>query len=274
MRKNGRRANDRDRHDRQSKIKAKRVLITGASGWTGSYLSCLLLSHGATVFGTFHNGTVVSGVKGRRLDLADKAQVDTLISEIQPDWVFHLGALIPNTVNGNTPIDYLTTNVVGTYHLLDAMQRFVPDSRVMVASSSAVYGQAENPDQPIDEAAPFHARSIYATSKASQDMLAASFFAEHGLHTVRCRTFNQTGPGEGANLVGGALARQVARIEAGLQDPVLKAITLVARRDFTDVRDVVAGYLAALQHGNPGESYNICSGQSSAVEHLANELLS
>ena len=103
--------------------------------------------------------------------------------------------------------------------------------------------------------------------------MAAQFFTEYGLRTVRGRTFNQTGPREPANLVCATIAQQVARIEVGLQEPVVRTVTLLPRRDFTDVRDVVAGYWAALEHGAAGEAFNICSGQSTAIRQVADILI-
>ena len=103
--------------------------------------------------------------------------------------------------------------------------------------------------------------------------MAAQFFREHGLHTVRGRTFNQTGPREAEGLVCATVARQVARIEAGLQEPVLGVVELRSRRDFCDVRDVVAGYWAALESGEAGEAYNICSGKSHSIREVVDLLL-
>ena len=125
----------------------------------------------------------------------------------------------------------------------------------------------------MEEDAPLQPQSLYATTKAAQDLLAAQFFTEHGLYTVRGRTFNQTGPREPANLVCATIAQQVARIEAGLQEPVVRTVTLLPRRDFTDVRDVVTGYWAALEGGAAGEAYNICSGRSVAIERVADILI-
>jgi GDP-4-dehydro-6-deoxy-D-mannose reductase len=246
-----------------------RILITGATGCAGSHLSELALAHGAEVFGFAHAGNFVAGVIGQVLDLTDRTAIANYLQDVQPDRVFHLAALIPGAMIDPPPQRYIDVNISGTYYLLDAIKRHTPNARVLIASSSAVYGRPQHLDQPISEDAPLQPQSLYATTKAAQDMLASQFFTEHGLHTIRGRTFNQTGPREPANLVCATIARQVAHIEAGLQEPIIRTITLQPRRDFSDVRDVVAGYWAALEHGDAGEAYNICSGHSTSIRQVA-----
>ena len=250
-----------------------RILITGATGCAGSHLSELALSRGAQVYGLAHAGSFVDGVSGRRIDLLDRAAIENYLRDTQPDWIFHLAALIPGALTDPSPDLYINVNITGAYYLLDAVRRITPRARVLIASSSAVYGQPAQLDRPVTENAPLQPQSLYATTKAAQDMLAAQFFTEYGLHTVRGRTFNQTGPREPANLVCATIARQVARIEAGLQEPVVRTVTLLPRRDFTDVRDVVAGYWAALEFGETGQAYNICSGHSTSIRKVAEILI-
>lgn len=250
----------------------KRVLITGASGWTGSHLCSLALANGSHVYGASRTGSMASGVESHLMDLSEPSSINETLSAVRPDWIFHLAGLVPNAQPDIEEADFLNVNVAGTYNLLDAARKICPESRILVATSSAVYGRSHSPDQPITESAPLQPQSMYAASKAAQDMLASSFHHQYGLDIVRGRTFNQNGPGEGTNLVCGALAWQIARIEAGLQEPVLKAVTLAPARDFSDVRDVVAGYWAATEHGRSGDAYNICSGRSVKIRKIAQTL--
>ena len=250
----------------------RRVLITGASGWTGSHLCSLAQANGAEVFGASRTGSMAAGVASHRMDLTNPSSVSETLSAVRPDWIWHLAGLVPNAQPNIEEADFQNVNVTGTYNLLDAVRKVCPEARVLVASSSAVYGRSNNPDQPITESASLQPQSMYAASKAAQDMLASSFHHQYGLDVIRGRTFNQNGPGEGTNLVCGALAWQIARIEADLQEPVLKAVTLTPARDFCDVRDVVAGYWAAAEHGKSGEAYNICSGRSVQVRQIAETL--
>jgi len=252
---------------------ALRILITGATGCAGSHLSELAVSRQAVVFGLAHAGSFRPGVAGRHVDLADSAALDSFVREVQPEWVFHLAALIPGAIDSATPERTIAVNITGTAHLLDAVRRIAPDARVLIAGSSAIYGRPADPTQPITEDAPLQPQSLYATTKAAQDLLAVQFFNEHNLPTIRGRTFNQTGPREPANLVCATIARQVARIEVGLQEPIIRAITLTPRRDFSDVRDVVAGYWAALEYGTAGQAYNICSGHSESIRRVVEILI-
>jgi GDP-4-dehydro-6-deoxy-D-mannose reductase len=251
----------------------RRVLITGATGNAGWHLSQWAAAQGSQVFGVGLAGAFGPGVQGQHADLTQPGAAESLLAETHPDWIFHLAALIP----GSRPISpeaYISTNITGTYYVLEAARRLAPVARVLVASSSSVYGQPSDPDKPITEDAPMQPQSLYAATKATQEMLAVQFFVEHGLHTIRGRTFNQTGPREAPTLVCATLARQVARIEAGLQEPILRAVTLVPRRDFSDVRDVVAAYWAALEFGAAGQAYNICAGRSLSIAEVAATLLS
>ncbi|MES2935544.1 MAG: GDP-mannose 4,6-dehydratase [Pseudomonadota bacterium] len=249
-----------------------RILITGASGCAGLHLSALALERGASVAGFARRGVFADGVSGYAGDITEPEQIRHCLLEYKPDWIFHLAALVHGS-GTHTPQALLRVNIEGTQHLLDTVRQTVPEARVLVASSSGIYGQPDHPEQAITEDTPLQARSTYALSKAAQDLMAAQYFLHYGVHTVRGRTFNQTGPGEPAGLVCAMLARQVARIEAGLQAPVLQVVTLQTRRDFCDVRDVVAGYWAALEYGVAGAAYNICSGRSHSIGQVAAYLM-
>ena len=249
-----------------------RVLITGATGAAGWHLSELALAHGAEVFGVALSGNFVAGVSGQWADLTQPAAAEACIQGARADLIFHLAALIPSA-QPTAPEAFVAANILGTHNVLEAARRFSPQARVLMASSSSIYGRPANPDHPISEAAPFQPQSLYGTTKATQELLALQFFWEHGLHTVRARTFNQTGPREAPNLVCATLARQIAQIEAGQQEPVLRVGALAPERDFSDVRDVVAAYWALLQSGVAGQAYNICSGQAVSIARVTELLL-
>lgn len=250
-----------------------RILITGITGWAGSHLCGLARKKETQIFGFARRGASIPGVTTQPGDITRPREVEQWVEKCAPGWIFHLAALVHGS-GTHTPEEQLRVNIEGTYHLLEAARKKAPGARVLVAGSSGIYGQPRNPGAPITEDAALQPRSVYAVSKAAQDMMAEQFFLQHGLHVVRARTFNQTGPREHEGLVCATLARQVARIEAGLQEPVLRVFNLSTHRDFCDVRDVATGYWAALEHGAAGGAYNICSGRSLSIRQVVDILLS
>jgi GDP-4-dehydro-6-deoxy-D-mannose reductase len=159
-------------------------------------------------------------------------------------------------------------NVGGLLALLGAVRAEVPKARVLAVGSADVYGAVERRELPVREETPFRPVSVYGASKAAADVTAAQWARAYGLDVVRARPFNHTGPGQDPAFVCSALARQVASIEAGTQEPVLRVGNVDPVRDFSDVRDVAAGYVALLERGRTGEAYNLCSGSGSSIAEV------
>ncbi|MEI6070391.1 MAG: GDP-mannose 4,6-dehydratase [Verrucomicrobiae bacterium] len=249
------------------------ILVTGAAGCAGRHLLELALTRGVELHGIVRSHRASTNCHLHVGDISESHFIDSVIEEVRPDAIFHLAAKIPGGTPAPTPEEFITSNILGTHNVLSAVCRRAPSARVLVAGSSAVYGRPQFPDEVLSETAPFQPQSIYAVTKAAQDMLAAQFFTEYGLLTIRARTFNQIGPGEPSGLVAATLARQIVRIETGLQEPILHVGTLLPSRDFTDVRDVVRAYWDALEHGVAGEAYNVCAGQTTSVRDLADALV-
>ncbi|MGD2206193.1 MAG: GDP-mannose 4,6-dehydratase, partial [Anaerolineae bacterium] len=128
-------------------------------------------------------------------------------------------------------------------------------------------------DLPIDEDTPLRPVNAYATSKVTQDMLGLQYHLTHKLHTIRVRSFNHIGPRQRVGFVASDFASQIAAVELGLQEPILDVGNLEARRDFSDVRDVVRAYVMLITHGEPGQVYNVGSGESHAIQELLDDLL-
>jgi len=251
-----------------------RVLITGATGTAGTHLSLLALECGAKVYGLARSNRFSPGVVACCGDVSNARFVESVLRDVQPMWIFHLAALIPSAAAEASPEDYFQTNIAGTYHVLEAVRRCCPTTRVLIASSSSVYGRSDWPDQPITEDMPLRPQSLYALTKTTQDLMGAQFYAEHGTDVVRVRTFNQIGPMEPRDQIGALVARQIALIEAGRQEPVIRVKTLMPSRDFSDVRDVARGYWSALTSGQAGQVYNLCSGRATTVAELIQLTLS
>ncbi len=236
-----------------------RVLITGSGGFVGRHLAAYAAAQGADVIGTRRPGISLEG-KSVELDLTNVDSLRRAVKEAAPDLIFHLAGESSVAASWLSPERTLETNVLGLQRLLEAVLTEKPSARVLVACSSDQYGPVDEEDLPIDESAPFRPTSPYALSKCAQDLIAYQFHYAHGLHVVRTRNFSQIGPGQDARFAPGRFARETARIEAGLAEPVMKTGNLDAIRDFTDVRDSVRALWLVLDSGRPGEAYNVCSG--------------
>lgn len=250
-----------------------RALVTGGSGFVGRHLADLLREHGCGTWSLDRRGDAPPGTTPVRADLLAPEAVAAAVAESRPDLVFHLAARTPANAPGSTPSDWLGGDPVATHHLLEAVRAHAPGARVLVISSSAVYGQVSPEALPIAETAPLQPTTLYGVAKAAVELAALRFHATHGLHVVRVRPFNLVGPGEPVGMLTSTLAAQVARIAAGEAPPVVRMRHRATSRDYADVRDAVHAYWLLLERGEPGEVYNVCSGRAVAIGHLAERLL-
>jgi len=257
-----------------------RALITGAGGFVGGHLCAYLLAHtGWELTGTVYPRPVEAQPQEMRLrlrhaDLRDPEGVHALVGEVQPDCIFHLAAQSFVPTSFADPWDTLQTNVRAQLNLLEAVRRSGRDVRVLVVGSTEEYGAPKPDELPLTEESALRPSNPYAVSKVAQDFMGLQYHLAYGLPVVRVRPFNHTGPGQAPRFVVPAFASQIARIEAGLQEPVMKVGNLDAARDFTDVRDIVRAYHLAVEQGEPGDVYNLASGQPQSVRGLLEMLLS
>ncbi|MEI8344981.1 MAG: GDP-mannose 4,6-dehydratase, partial [Candidatus Omnitrophota bacterium] len=191
-----------------------------------------------------------------------------LIKTVRPDRIFHLAGQASVMLSWRDPAATMTANLVSTQHVFDAVRQLVPKARIHIASSSDEYGRCPYSHMPIREIEPLRPITPYAVSKVAQEVLAMQQHAVYGTHVVRTRAFNHLGPGQTEFYVASSFARQVALIERGRQPNIIEVGNVSAIRDFTDVRDVVRAYWLALEHGKPGQVYNICSGVGRPVSEL------
>jgi GDP-4-dehydro-6-deoxy-D-mannose reductase len=240
-----------------------RALVTGASGFVGRHLVDHLESLGDEVV---RADRLVDGA-----DVTDGEQMRELIGLTRPDAVYHLAGW--SDVGGSWAADreVFRANAEGTLSVLLACVQSRVD-RVLVVSSADVYGIVSEDELPIREDAPLRPVSPYAASKAAADLVALQTYLGRGLGAIRIRAFNHLGPGQRAQFVAPAIAARIARNERDGGD-VVTVGNLSARRDFTDVRDVVRAYRLLAEHGEPGEAYNVCSGVDVAVSEIAARLL-
>jgi GDP-4-dehydro-6-deoxy-D-mannose reductase len=206
-----------------------------------------------------------SGVVTHEVDLLDRPRVDALVRQVQPQWVFHLAALSSPSASWSDPAGTIATNVGLEANLLAALVQLDPMPRVVVVGSGDEYGHPAGAARRLNEATPLRPLTPYGVSKVAQDLLALQYHLSHGLPAIRLRPFNHAGPRQAPDFAIASFAQQIARIEAGRQPPVLKVGNLAARRDFTDVRDIVRAYLLAAEKGKPGEVYNLGSGTATRL---------
>ena len=257
------------------------ILITGITGFVGGYLARALArgeegggSEAPIVVGTsFPQAPPASAGKIFYLDLRVECDVRDLVRRVSPDWVFHLAAVSNVRSSWQARRETLETNVLGTHNLLEAVRLEAPRARVLFISSSDVYGIAAEGDAPLAEDRPFRVTNPYAYSKAAGEMMCGFYERIEGLDIVIARPFPHTGPGQAPDFVCADWARQVVRIERGESEPVLRVGNLDVRRDFSDVRDVVAAYVALMRKGRRGEVYNVCSGKALALREILDFLV-
>ncbi len=259
-----------------------KALITGITGFAGSHLAEYLLAHqpDVKVFGTNRWRSPMDNIAhltGRveliETDLRDYHSVASVLARTQPDFIFHLAAQSFVPTSWNAPSETLLTNILGQTNLFEAVRTQGLDPVIQIACSSEEYGLVLPGETPIKETNPLRPLSPYAVSKMSQDYLGYQYFQSYGLKVIRTRGFNHTGPRRGDVFVTSNFAKQLARIKAGLQEPVIRVGNLEAIRDFTDVRDMVRGYWLAVRHGKPGEVYNIATGHGIKISELLARLI-
>ena len=247
----------------------RRILVTGAGGFVAGHL----LPQLAAAFPAAE--LVLMGGQGAQVNLADGAAVAGFVAAVAPDACIHLAAISGVPAATGDPELAWRVNVLGTLALARAMQKVRPEAVLLYASSAEIYGRSFAAGVALDERAAAAPMNTYAATKAAADLALGTMTAT-GLRVIRLRPFNHTGPGQSADFVVPAFARQVARIAAGLQEPVLKVGALDPRRDFLDVRDVCAAYVACLARADtlaPGTILNIASGTARRVGDILAALL-
>lgn len=239
-----------------------RALVTGALGFVGTHLRQHLASEGDDVF----------GIDRDEGDITQPEIIDRLVGTHKPEVIYHLAGAADVGASWRDPVGTWDVNATATLHLLEAA-RTHGVGRVLIVSSSDVYGMVDAGDLPLDEASPVRPASPYAASKLAAEHLGRQAWLGHGFETILVRAFNHIGPGQRPEFVASALATRIATNELTGETEVPVG-NLSARRDFTDVRDVASAYRLLAASGTPGETYCVCSGTDVAIEDLAESLLS
>ena len=256
-----------------------RALITGINGFVGGYLAEHLLAQanwevwGQSRSTMLHLPTLAGQVQLVCCDLMDRQATRQMLEQIQPDVIFHLSGQPFVPVAFENPADTLATNTLGALHLIQGLLDLQLACRLVVIGTNEEYGAIQPEDLPINEDTPLRPSNPYGVSKAAQTLLALQYHRSHKLDVVCMRPCTHIGPRQNGRFVSAAFARQVALIEAGRQPPLIEVGNLAAQRDFSDVRDIVAGYALAATKATAGMVYNIGSGNAIAVRAILDDLL-
>jgi len=255
-----------------------KVLILGATGFMGTYLMERALAAGHQVLGTHYNSTVDNREWESRADMLMhcdiryREQIDRALERISPDVVFHMAAQSYPALSWSAPGETLDTNVVGTTNVFEAIRRAKVDPVVVVACSSAQYGEVRAEDIPVKESHPMRPLHPYGVSKVATEMLAYQYWVNNRIRSVCARIFNTTGPRKSGDVCADLTSR-VARIEAKRIPPVLKVGNLDTHRALTDVRDMVRALELLASHGEPGEAYNISGIRTYQIREVVETVL-
>jgi len=251
-------------------------MITGITGFAGSWLAQTLLGHGAKVYGMVRRHAVqnveniehildkITLIEG---DLLDQNSVKQALEKYEVTVLFHLAAQSYVPQSFKAPSETYMTNVIGTANVLEAARMYGKLEKMHFAGSSEEYGLVKPEETPITEDNPLRPQSPYAVSKVACDMACYCHHKAYGIPVVITRGFNHTGPRRGYTFVTSVITRQAAEIKLGKRKR-FELGNLDAKRDFTDVRDIVKGYMLAVEKGAAGEVYNLCSGKAYSISQV------
>jgi GDP-mannose 4,6-dehydratase len=264
-------------------------MITGITGMVGSHLADYLLKitdwqiHGLTrwndrmdniehLMERINNKDRVHLQYG---DINDLSSMLAVFNKVKPDYVFHLAAQSYPKTSFESPLETLETNILGTAKVLDAIKTLDLDPIIHICSSSEVFGRVSKELLPIHEDVQFHPASPYAISKVGTDLVGRFYAEAYGLKVITTRMFTHTGPRRGDVFAESTFAKQIAMIEAGLQEPIIKVGNLDSLRTWADVRDAVrAYYMLVTNNPTGGEYYNIGGIFSCTVREMLEYLIS
>jgi len=254
----------------------KNALIIGAAGFVGNYLidhiqnDCMW---SIAVTKMAHEVIEKQGIKIYDLDIMDKDAVTVLLKENRPDYIFHLAAQSSVALSWKNPGLTIDVNIKGSLNVLDAIRELDYIPRVLLIGSGEEYGYVKKEEVPIDEQTTLRPGNIYAATKACQNMIGGIYAKAYSMDVMMVRAFNHVGPNQAPLFVVADFCKQVAEIERGEKPPVIRVGNLTAKRDFSDVRDVVRAYTMLMNSGIAGETYNVGSGNAIAIQEILDAII-
>lgn len=254
----------------------KKGLVIGAAGFVGKYLIKEMVANDIEAYATKLPHEVLEDVPAKvyDLDIMDKDAIVALLFEIRPDYIFHLAAQSSVGLAWKKPGLTVDVNIKGSLNVMDAIRELYYKPRVLLIGSGEEYGNIQPGETPIVETNLLRPGNIYAATKACQNMIGSIYSKAYDMELIMVRAFNHIGPGQAPMFVVSDFCKQVVEIEKGLREPVMKVGNLAAKRDFTDVRDVVKAYVKLVQTGVPGETYNIGSGNAREIRAILDLIIS
>jgi GDP-4-dehydro-6-deoxy-D-mannose reductase len=254
----------------------KKALITGSNGFVGQWLARLLIDSGYRVLCTDlqeNSRLPDSGCSYRQLDITATAAVNSVISEYQPDAIFHLAGVSYLPQADHSPKQSIDINISGTMSVLDAVKNGSPTSTLLLIGSSKEYDSSLHSEGISENTLP-RPTNFYGITKYTGELIGLQYARQFGID-VRCtRSFNHTGPGQSPNFVCSDWARQAAEITLGRAEPVITVGEIGSTIDFSDVRDVITAYRAIIENGRPGTVYNVCNGTGVSLSWILDYLCS
>ena len=252
------------------------ALVIGAGGFVGNYLIQELYSRNFSVGATIlpRESVRSKNCEVFTLDILNESEIKNLLRTHQPKYIYHLAAQSSVAVSWKNPHLTIDVNIKGVLNLLEAV-RSIPEEypRILLVGSGEEYGAVKPEICPVSEESPVQPANPYAVSKACQNMLGTMYAKSYGMGIVMARAFNHIGVGQSPTFVASDFALQIAEIEAGFRSPVIQVGNLSAKRDFSDVRDIVRAYVLLMEKGCAGETYNVGSGHAVSIQELLDTLL-
>lgn len=252
-----------------------KVLVIGAGGFVGHYLIEEIAKSDVDIVATKLSFEKLKSDRATitDLDITDSEAVFSVFEEVRPDLVYHLAAQSSAALSWKKPQLTFNVNVIGVLNILEAIRALSLKTRLLLIGSGEEYGYVSPEDIPIKETTKVNPANIYAVSKLTQNMLGNLYVKAYDMDIISVRAFNHIGPMQADIFVASDFSKQVAMIEKGLKEPVIRVGNLNAVRDFTDVRDVVRAYTLIMQKGVKGKTYNVGGGTVCKISELLDKIL-
>ena len=254
-----------------------KALIIGGGGFVGPYLVNHLhddLGYEVAVTKTEKEQLALSNAVVYDCDILNKSEITDVLETVRPDYIFHLAAQSSVSVSWKNPALTIDVNIKGAVNMLDAVRELDYKPRVLLIGSGEEYGHIRQEECPIIEDTVLRPGNIYAATKSCQNMLGSIYAAAYHMDVMMVRAFNHIGPNQTPMFVVADFCQQAAEIEAGKREAVMRVGNLSAKRDFTDVRDVIRAYALIMEHGKAGETYNVGSGHAVSIQQILDTIIS